>query len=394
MKTIRDTIHGNITFSEAEIKILDTPEIQRLRSIKQLGFTYLVYPSATHTRFEHSLGTFYLACKLAKNLDLNKEQTEKLKIAALLHDVGHGPFSHSSEDAIKSHISFEHEDNTKRIIEKTSVANCIEEMGFKSREIGEIATGKKLPLGDIISGEVDLDRMDYLVRDSYYTGTAYGVIDLDRLLQVLKLYKRRLVVDEGGLSAAEALVRARYLMYPAVYMHHTVRIINAMFSSAVSDCLKNNLFSGDELYEMDDVDLISRLRNSHSFSGEMIQRIEQRRLYKRAFVLDREDLGKNFRKLLNLSARKFKLLETELQEAAGLKKGELLLDVPQLLYTEEAKASIMFKGKPKPLEEVSLLVKNLIKAQWNYWNVAVYCSKENVERVKKIAKDILLAFSN
>ena len=390
MKTIRDAVHGNISFSKPELGVLDAPALQRLRNIKQLSFSYFVYPSATHTRFEHSLGTFYLAGELAENLGLGNSDRKNLKLAALLHDIGHGPFSHTSEDIIKAHIGEEggHEERTVNLIRKTELADRIKDACFSPATIAKIATGQTY-LGDMISGEVDVDRMDYLVRDSYYTGAAYGEIDLERMIHVLELHRRKLVINEDGLSVAESMVRGRYLMYPTVYEHHATRIINSMFISAVLSRLREHAFTVDQLYAMDDIDLIAKLR---SHGDEMMQRIDQRRLYKRAAVLDIDDFGRPPKKLLNLNSQKLNALEIELTETCGLTEGEVLLDIPPPLYPHEAGATIMQKGKPTPLAEVSPLVKALMGGQWTYWNVGVYCAGKNVKMVGKVARELLLGW--
>ena len=393
MKTIRDTIHGNINLNDFELSILDTAEMQRLRGIKQLGFTYLVYPSATHTRFEHSLGAFYLADKLGRMLNLNEEKKEKVKIAALLHDIGHGPFSHSTEDALRSYNKSlpPHEENTRRIIQKSAISDTLKKEGFNPAEITKIAVGKKSPLSDIVSGEIDVDRMDYLVRDSYYTGAAYGVIDLDRILQTLGIYRNHLVIEEEGLSAAEALVLARYLMYPTVYQHHTSRIVNAMYSYAISLCLDEKSITAGELYSMDETALLSKLRNANTAPSEIMQRIEQRKLYKTATMIYKETFG-NFKKVLSIKPKKLRQLQIEITEAADLKEGDVLVDVPKRFYTKEATMPIRSDGTLKPLKDASPLAKALLEAQWNYWYVGVYCNKKNVKKVSRVAGDILLGF--
>ncbi|MFO7872685.1 MAG: HD domain-containing protein [Candidatus Undinarchaeales archaeon] len=393
MKTIKDPIHGSLQLKNHEIQVLDTYEMQRLRNIKQLGFTYFVYPSATHTRFEHSLGTFYLASKLAGNLELNDSETDKLRLAALLHDVGHGPFSHGSEEALKLHNPevARHEENTVELVKKSKISDILKENGFKPKEIAEIATGKKGVLSDIISGQIDVDRMDYLVRDSYYTGAAYGVIDLERLLETLSIRKRKLAVEPDGLFSAEALLLARYLMYPTVYQHHTGRIIHSMYSEAISECLEDGIFTVSELYEMDDISAVSTIRKLETFPGDLMNRIEKRDLYKSAATFKKSDLN-DPDKLLNLSPSKLKALQIEISESADLKKGDVLLDVPKSFLSEVAGMKVYKDKKLRELQEVSPLAESLIEAQWTQWYAGVYCSKENVEKVKKSAENILPAF--
>jgi len=392
MKAIRDAIHGTIRVDDLSQEILDTAEMQRLRGVRQLGFTYLVYPSATHTRFEHSLGSYYLAGKLSRYLNLNKNDAQKVKMAALLHDIGHGPFSHISELVVNDFINVAHEEKSCEIIKKSIITDILKKHDFNVVEITDIIHGKRAPLGNIVSSDIDVDRMDYLVRDAYYTGAAYGIIDLDRLIITSSIHNRKLCINEDGLHAVEALVFARYLMYPAVYHHHTTRIADSMFSAAVVECLKEGVFSIDELYSMDDIELISRLRLMTTLSGEMMQRLEHRKLYKRAVVLSRDEFGQGYKKLLDLKGDKLEALQTELTEACDLKHGEVLLDIPKQVYAKEATAKILYKGKPTPIEEISPLLKALRTAQWSYWKVTVSCDKKNKENVKSKAQDVLLGY--
>ncbi|WP_342764048.1 HD domain-containing protein [Thermococcus thioreducens] len=168
MKLVHDPIHGHIELDEFAVRLVDTPEFQRLRRITQLGMAFLAYPSARHTRFEHSLGTFYLAKRIAEH---NPEIEEGAVHAALLHDLGHYPFSHTLEALYPRH-----EENTKWLIRHGEIGDVLREQ-YSLREFIELF---KHPL---VSGDIDADRMDYLVRDAYYTGVAYGLVDLDRLVR-------------------------------------------------------------------------------------------------------------------------------------------------------------------------------------------------------------------
>ena len=196
-KFIRDSIHGNLPLTEFEVEVLDYPQVQRLRRVKQLGFIALIYPGANHSRFEHCIGTMHLASKLAEQLELDEHDKELVRMAGLLHDAGHGPFSHVSEAVFE----VPHEELTGFVVRKTSLADKLSEK-FDTQEIVDIINGKGR-LGPIISGELDMDRMDYLIRDSHYTGVAYGVIDTERIISNLKL-KRELILDIKGVQAAEA----------------------------------------------------------------------------------------------------------------------------------------------------------------------------------------------
>ena len=229
-KFIRDSVYGDISLNKFEVKIMDMPQFQRLRRIKQLGLISLIYPGATHTRFEHCVGTMNLGSKLAEELDLTGDEIELIRVSGLLHDIGHGPFSHVSEGV----LSFPHEELSKYVITKTSMRDLLEEK-FDVNEIVDIINGKG-HLGPIVSGELDVDRMDYLLRDSHNTGVSYGKIDYERLISNLSL-DDGLILDIKGVQAAEGALVSRYFMYPSVYQHHTTRIVNTMFRRALK---KNN----------------------------------------------------------------------------------------------------------------------------------------------------------
>ena len=277
-KFIRDSIHGNLPLDPFEIEVLDYPQLQRLRRVKQLGFISLIYPGANHSRFEHSIGTMHLASKLADQLELSKEDKDLVRIAGLLHDAGHGPFSHVSEAV----LGVNHEEITAFVIEKTSIHDKLSEK-FDTKEIIDIINGEG-KLGPIISGDLDMDRMDYLIRDSHYTGVAYGVIDTERIISNLKL-ERELILDIKGVQAAESALTARYLMYPSVYQHHTTRIINAMFRRCLRDLINQDNLDPKDMYKYDDSDMISMCRHSEGLSREMMEKIDNRNLLKRAKVL-------------------------------------------------------------------------------------------------------------
>ena len=218
-KFIRDSVYGDINLNKFEVSIMDMPQFQRLRRIKQLGLISLIYPGANHTRFEHSIGTMNLGSKLAEELELEKDEIELIRTSALLHDIGHGPFSHVSEGV----LSVPHEKLTEYVIKNTSMKDLLEEK-FDVNEIVDIINGRG-HLGPIVSGELDVDRMDYLLRDSHNTGVAYGVIDYERIISNLKL-ENGLILDIKGVQAAEGALVSRYFMYPSVYQHHTTRVVN------------------------------------------------------------------------------------------------------------------------------------------------------------------------
>jgi len=369
MKFIRDSVHGNLQLDEFEVRLIDTPQLQRLRRIKQLGFTYLVYPGANHTRFEHSIGTMYLASKLANHLSLDPDQKRILRTSALLHDSGHGPFSHVSERV----LSRSHEELTTQLI-KNSVLGDILKEEFNVKEIIDITSGKG-SLGQIISGELDVDRMDYLLRDSYYTGVAYGVIDVERLIYNMVL-EDNLMLKRKGVQAAESMLLARYFMYPSVYQHHTTRIINAMFRRCLKELFDIGMVNQEEIYLFDDLDIISAARAQEGYAQEMIKRLDNRAIYKTVYSLKLEEIKKPA-SVFQLSDKKIKEIEEKISEILGIEPEYIIVDKPEYPTFHEMSTLVAINGsKVKKLGEISSIVSALNEARFNHADLCIYLPEE------------------
>ena len=222
-KIINDPVHGFITINNPLIlQIVAHPYYQRLRRIYQMALAHLVYPGAVHTRLHHSLGAYHLmGCAITELCSKGVEITEEEKVAAnaaiLLHDIGHGPFSHALEDVLLRDIH--HERMSLELMHKMN-----EEFGGKLQMAIDIFTDNypKRFLHQLISGQLDVDRMDYLTRDSFFTGVSEGVIGYDRILKMLVVQNGELMVEEKGIYSVEKFLVARRLMYWQVYLHKTV----------------------------------------------------------------------------------------------------------------------------------------------------------------------------
>lgn len=388
-KVIRDSIHGDVFLTDLEVEIIDTPEFQRLRRIKQLGMTHLVYPSANHTRFEHSIGALHLAGRIAERLGLDERETLRLRIAALLHDVGHGPLSHTSEELLARYLGQPHEDISREIIENSSIKAVLEDAGISPKDISGILKEKKGYLGKIISSEFDVDRMDYLVRDAHHTGVAYGIIDLDRLINTIQVHSDTLVITERGLRAVEGLLVARFLMIPTVYLHRTSRIADVMFLKATETAIEEGL-DYKELYRMDDFDITRIFRESHGYVKEISDRIENRRLFKNVCNFTWDEMGWELVSKasdLRTDVIRLKKVEDEIAKESGAGSGYVLLDIPPLPDYSEMDAHILRDGGVLSLEQASPLVGILREAQKSQWNIAVYTPLEHLDGVKKTCEN-------
>lgn len=375
-KTIRDPIHGNIKLNELEIKLLDTPEMQRLRRIKQNGFCYLVYPAMNSSRFEHSLGVMHLAGLLSNQLSLDKKEKEILRVSALLHDIGHGPFSHTSDVLFKK-FNYTHEENSSKIIRSGEISEILRDHGLNPHQIARLIEGKG-KLSQLLSSEIDLDKMDYLIRDSYYAGVAYGVIDLERVIQGIKLLGGMVVIKEDSLEAVESLIISRNLMHETVYRHHTKRIIENMFTHALSSFLEKEKISKEEFSQWDDFAVVNKLRNSQGYAKEIIERIEERNLFKIFF----QERIKSFpSKFIKNMKKDTKGLELKISHDFGIPEGYLLADLPEMSFSE-FRILIETKNGLKRIDEVSTLVRALESSEKEKLTFCLYTPLEYKERLK------------
>ncbi len=275
---ITDPIHRYIRFTELEREIIDTPVFQRLRKIRQLAGAHLVYPSAQHTRFEHSLGTMHLAglagqTLLDKGYIEKKDQLEGLRLAALLHDIGHGPFSHLFEEVLigSGMPTNSHENMGKKIIRETMIKDILEKYGYDSDCICNLSFGESpiMFYNEIIAGGLSSDIMDYLPRDSFFTGVEYGKIDYYRLISSFEVLSNgHLGINKSAINSLESMLISRYQMFKAVYFHKTVRSAEVMLlhSLLLADRQLNfSDLSVDEYIEYTDdktIDIILSLKNN------------------------------------------------------------------------------------------------------------------------------------
>ena len=335
-KFIRDSVYGDIRLNEIEVEVMDNPQFQRLRRIKQLGLISLIYPGANHTRFEHSIGTMHIASKLADKLDLNQEDKELVRISALLHDIGHGPFSHVSEGV----LSFPHEELTKYVIKNTAIRDIVEKK-FDIDKIIEIINGEG-KFGPIVSGELDADRMDYLLRDSHYTGVAYGIIDYERIISNINLNKH-LSLDIKGVQAAEGALVSRYFMYPSVYQHHTTRIVNSMFRRGLKKLIDRGLINENDMYKYDDADIIGIFRNSEGYPKEIMERLDNRNIFKRVKTI-RLDNFKTPEKLYKIENKELRKAEEEIAMDYDIDKDYVILNIAEYPRFDEMKTEVSVDG--------------------------------------------------
>jgi HD superfamily phosphohydrolase len=335
---LRDPVWNNIRVDELTLTLVDTEVFQRLRYVRQLGWTYLVYPGATHTRFEHALGTHHLSrrtlallCEAEDSTSISEIEQAIVRSAALLHDVGHYPFSHALEEIGALH----HEDVARPLITEGSVAAILRSRlgdGAPEKVFDLIRGQSGSPLQGLISGSLDLDKIEYLKRDAFMCGVPYGEIDVDRLTNSLVLVddpetgRRALGVREKALSALESLLFAKYQMYRNVYWHHAVRSATAMYKRLVEDAVRTEIVDVQSLARHTDEGLMHTLESDKP--TPLLAALKGRRLYKRAAEWPAAELDADKVEWIATDRKRVANAENSLAKEFGLAPGDLLLDYP------------------------------------------------------------------
>jgi len=347
---INDPIHGFIGITETEAKIINSLAYQRLRRIKQLSGGHFVYPTAEHTRFGHCIGVMYLAGlsgrRLLDRLGLGNQELQEVRIAGLLHDIGHGPFSHVFEEVLIEKRGMNHEDVTEWMILKSELGDLLEADGISKKRIADLVRGRQKTKKDtiiagIVAGQIDSDKMDYLIRDSFYCGVNYGLVDIHRLIDSIEISKDyQMQFDIAARGALESFLVARYEMFLNVYYHKTVRSVEVMLVKligAADKTLELTSFSTpEEFLELDDMSLISRVRGINPSESEdakeaarMVNLLDSRTLYKSAFEKVIHTQDRFVSKILTKSKVRESIQE-EIASVAGVNHDEVIVDVPTL----------------------------------------------------------------
>jgi HD superfamily phosphohydrolase len=399
---ITDPVHRYIRFSQVEKEVIDSPAFQRLRRIRQLAGAHLVYPSAQHSRFEHSLGAMHIAGLAGESL-LDKgyidhaEAVQDLRLGALLHDIGHGPFSHLFEEVLEYRRSTTHEEMGRRIILESEIADILGRHGHSADLICRLSFGQTKVnfMNEIISGGLSADIMDYLPRDGLFTGAEYAKVDYHRLLSSLEVSKNRLALNRSALNSLESMLISRYEMFKAVYFHKTVRAAEVM--------LLRSMIAADEALGLTDASLhnylaltdeatlerLCALGGKHAFSAKLARDYRDRRLLKSVYekFLHKRDRQKMDAKALQATA-------SRIADAAGVDKNYVFVDASRapsmpLTPSKEEMYSVLVADKGRvyemPVSEIPLV--DSISGFFDM--LRVYTTAENREKVERSVKKVL-----
>ncbi len=399
---IADPIHKYIRFTELEKKIIDSKVFQRLRRIKQLAGAHLVYPAAQHSRFEHSLGTMHLAGLAGEHLFsigvLDKESIQELRVAALLHDIGHGPFSHLFEEALKATSNKNHESIGAEIICKTELSDILSGFGYSPSVISEISFGnsKVKFKNEIISGSLSSDLMDYLPRDGFFTGVEYGKVDYNRIINSFRVTNNgSLALDISSFYSFESMIISRYEMFRAVYFHKTVRSAEVMLLHSLllsSEILNLSKISLTDYLKLTDDSILLKISSSpnNEMAKEMVSNYLERKLLKcvyERFIRKRDNFTK-------LNRDKIEELRLKIARLSNIDEKRIFLDtygislVPLAPNKQEMKSILLVSEDEFFKQPVSNLP--LVNSITGYLDmIRVYTNHKDRKKITNISKNVL-----
>jgi len=407
---IKDPVHGYVYITEDEKAVIDSYAVQRLHRLRQLAGAEYVYPGANHTRFEHSVGVMYLAGRVAENPNISQhmseEEAEMIKIAALLHDVGHGPFSHVFEHLLDKELNKTHEDMTLWIITNSELKDTLSKIGYKPEDMGKLAIGRlhkptKAFLDQVISSAVDVDKLDFVVRDTHHTGAEYGYVDIFRVIHALDVLGQNLAVDLGALSALESFIIARIESFKSIYFHRVGRAAQIMLANAMEKAneeLSLTEFKTPEEYlAMDDYTVWAKLKNCKE-SSQIIENLEKRKMLKCAYERTFYQKDAVISNIFSQESHR-KQLQADIARKAGVDTEAVTIDVPTVPSVPYHHSALMepmeiptfYKTRegnriPQRLSEIS----NIFEVLKGFINILrVYTEEKTRERVSNAASKIL-----
>jgi len=403
---IIDPIHDFIRVYGPELRIIDSPIFQRLRGIRQLSGAHLTYPGAQHTRFEHSLGVMHIASQAGQALKekgiLKTDDIENLRVAALLHDIGHGPFSHLFEEILQQRKKISHEEMGRRIILKTELGDILSKSGYDKKFITKLAFGDSKPqfMNQIISGILSADIMDYLLRDGYFTGAEHAKIDHKRITQSLEVHQKKLALESSALYSFESMMYSRHQMFKAVYFHKTVRSAEVMLLESIRLADKElglTSLNLDDYVKLTDESLLFKLLSlSDDFdelkrAKEFAQDYQNRRLLKCVF----ERILTNKTKLGKMKTNE---LRTKISKKSLVNKNEIFIDssitpsIPLGSSKKESRSIILVTKDVSKLHAEKIPISKIpsVSQMSGFMNILrVYTSNQNRKKVEIAAKSIL-----
>ncbi len=401
---IRDPIHGDLSFTEAERRVMDTPQMQRLRGIRQTGTAFLVYPGCVHTRFEHALGTAATAKRIVASIrrsgwHISADQEAVVALAALVHDVSHLPFGHTFEDERRLFPRHDTAERLTAFLSQEALNHALEASGFRD-ELCDLLTNAAFDppwMRQIVSSTVDADLLDYVRRDAYFAGLRHDYDD--RIFSHFTVEAENLALDTRKLSTRTELLhllRLRYFLTERVYTHHAKLISGAMIAKAVELCVEQGA-TETAFYELTDDSLLRRLsENEDRRIRSLADDVLRRTLLKRAYVLTEAEIGRGSRDELiatyHRSAGARSRTEREIADAAALEPHDVILYCPDISFIKEARVLVRtrqgLRRLNEPADSPPFDVKALEDQYERLWRFCVFAPEDHRDRVGDICAKV------
>ena len=431
---IRDPIHGFIALSQKEVSLINTKAFQRLRRIRQLAMAFLVYPGTLHTRFDHSIGVMHIAGRICDRLKRTDEEREQVRLAALLHDIGHGPFSHVSEHLLDKHVPKPEEGGPalEKIHEKVTVdivendSEICEILSDKEHQfVIEMIEGKTTRdfQRDIVSSDLDADKMDYLLRDSYFAGVKYGTYDLEKIIESCRVHSRGnesyLAISDEGIHALEQLLLAKQHMTQQVYHHRVRSISDAMIVRGIELAIREENQELKRLYQYDKtsefienymeyhderlIDILKRCDEEKACN--IFKRLYERRLFKMIGELSLKSIKNPIdnRRLHQADGKQKRKWEERIAEDLEIDPDDVIVNKLHIRnpnygsqsYNLDPEAIIIFDEKqrePRSLSDYEIILASLSYDTTDLVTIQVYVPPESWNRQQEELQlqDILL----
>ena len=380
MRRVRDSIHDYIDLDDLESSLVDTEPYQRLRWIKQLGSANLVYPGANHTRLEHSIGVSHLVKQMASQSDVPKDEIPLVSVAGLLHDLGHSPYSHLADELP---FGKDHVEVTQDIINSSQISDILSDQGLDINEVCNLIKGEH-KYGSLISGDIDGDRLDYLMRDSHYTGVKTGV-DTGRLVTKMSIADNELVIGESGLPVVETFLTSRSIMFPTVYFHPFSRGAELMLARATSAAIDNDVFTYDSFVSFTDHKFLSELNLAGGLSQKLVNDFEKRNIIKRVVSITKDKTEE-----MGISNSDVEDLELSIAQKLDIDSSQIFMDLPPLKVVPAMKVKILKEdGTLDYASNMSTITKSLYEAQFDHWRCRIYApSKLSVQATEVANREL------
>ncbi len=407
---IKDPVYGYVYIARVEKDVVDSLPMQRLHRLRQLAGAEYVYPGANHTRFEHSIGAMYLAQQLTERSNvaefMSEDEIQMVRFAALLHDVGHGPFSHVFEHLLEKFLGKNHEEITSWIIRKSELSDILGKSGYDADAVAKLAVGSlnregKPFMDQIVQSAVDVDKLDFIVRDTYHTGAEYGNVDIFRLIHMLDVVEQNLAVDLGALSALESFILARIESFKSIYFHRVSRAAQIMLAMAMEKARDElglvSFKTPAEYLALNDYTVWTMLKLCEKSRGIM-ENLERRQLLKCAYDQTFHVKDKTVSKLFGAEEIRNEMRD-KIAEKAGVKPNLVVIDVPTLpsvpyhhsALLEPMEIPVFYTAKngkkvPQRLSDIS----RIFEALRGFINVVrVYTEERHREAVSEAAEKML-----